>query len=130
MSQVADLPENWTVSKQLLNRLLAFGVNNSSIETGLGRAAFHSGDVQAAESHFRAAADLAPGEVVAGLLLAGLFASQQWLEEADAWFVIGMLENKLHSDNIRLAYAFWMLSQQRAPESATLPGFASVVVPT
>ena len=90
---------------------------NSAIEVGLGRAAFFTNDIQAAELHFRKAATLAPDEVAPELLMASLFASKQKSDEADVWFSQGIAENVLHSDSIRLAYAMWMLNEQRAPEA-------------
>lgn len=119
-SLVAEQRDDWNASSHLLTRLRASGVNTVSVELGLGRAAFHNGEIQVAESHFRTAASLAPDEVAPELQLAGLFAAKRKSEKADEWFVKGEVENQKHADRIRLAHAVWLLSEQRAPDAFRL----------
>jgi tetratricopeptide (TPR) repeat protein len=103
-----------------LNRLKDAGVAGTAIELGLGNAAFRAGELNAAESHFRAAAEMDPAQVIPELLMAKLLAAEQKQAEAEAWFLNGQSNNSLHSEQLKLEYALWLLGQQRAPEAMKL----------
>jgi tetratricopeptide (TPR) repeat protein len=119
-AHVAELRSDWKTATALLNRLKDAGVAGTAIELGLGNAAFRAGELNAAESHFRAAAEMDPAQVIPELLMAKLLAAEQKQAEAEAWFLNGQANNSLHSEQLKLEYALWLLGQQRAPEAMKL----------
>lgn len=117
---VAELREDWTAAARLYQGLKASGVSGPTIEIGLGRAAFLTGEFDQAEKHFREAAQLAPDRFAPELLMASLYASRKKSEEADSWYKRGEQENAAHAERIRLEHAMWLLREQRVPEAMQL----------